>query len=99
MTRAVGIVLTFRAKEKSVQPPVLPHRVDAIEPAGKHLVDITLVADVEDELVARSIENPVERDRQLHDAEVRPEMAAGLREHPDQLIAYFLRELRETFFR
>ena len=99
MARAVGIVLAFGAEEEAVQPLVLPHGVDAIEPAGKHLVDVTLMADVEDELVLRRVENAMERDRQLDHAEIRPEMTAGLREHLDQLIAHFLRELRETFLR
>ena len=92
-------MLAFGAEEKSVQPLVLPHRVDAIEPAGEHLVDVALMADVEDELVLRRVEDPMQRDRQLDHAEIRPEMAAGLREDLDQLIAHFLRELREALFR
>ena len=72
---------------------------DAIEPAGKHFVDVTLVADVEDKLVLRRVENAMQRDGQLDHAEIRPEMAAGLREHLDQLVAHFLRELRQVFFR
>ena len=69
---------------------------NAIEPAGKHLVDVALVADVEDELVLRRVENAMQRDGQLDDAEIRSEMAAGLREDLDQLIAHFLRELRQA---
>ena len=71
--------------------------MNAIEPAGKHLVDVALVADVENELVARGSEDAMERDRELDHAEIRAEMAAGLREHFDQLVAHLLRELRETF--
>jgi hypothetical protein len=95
VTGAVAIVFAFRAQKKSVQPLVLPHRADAIEPAGKHFVDVTLVADVEDETVPRRIEDAMQRDRQLDHAEIRSEMSAGLREDFDQLIAHFLRELRQ----
>ena len=51
VTRAVTIMFAFGAEEKAVEPLVLPHRVDAIEAAGKHLVDVALMADVEDEFV------------------------------------------------
>ena len=61
--RTVTIVLAFRAQEKSVQSLVLPHRADPIEPAGKHFVDITLMAHVEDKSVFRRFENAMERDR------------------------------------
>ena len=72
---------------------------NAIEAPGKHLVDVALVADVEDKLVLWRVENAVQRDRQLDHTEIRTEMAAGLREHLDQFIAHFLRELREAFLR
>ncbi len=97
MARAVNVVLALGPEKETVQPLVLPHRMDAIEPAGKHLVDVTLMADVEDELVLRGGENAMERDGQLDHAEIRAEVTAGLREHLDQLVAHFLRELRETF--
>ena len=99
VARAVAIVLAFGAEEEAVQALVLAHRVNALAPAGEHLVDVALVADVEDELVLRRVENAMQRDGQLDHAEVRPEMAAGLREHLDQFIAHFLRELREAFLR
>ena len=95
---AVAIVLALRPEKKAVQPLVLPHGADAIEPAGKHFVDVTLVADVEDKFVLRRFENAMQRDRQLDHAEVRTEMAAGLRQDFDQLVAHFLRELRQILF-
>ena len=99
VARAIDVMFAFGAKEKPVEPFVLSHGVDAIEPAGKHLVDVTLVADVEDKLVVRGGEDAVERDRQLDHAEVRTEMAAGFRKHLDQGVAHFLRELRQAFLR
>ena len=45
--------------------------LEAIAPAGEELVHVALVADVEDELVLRRVEDAVQRDGQLDDAEVR----------------------------
>ena len=95
VSRAIAIVFAFRAQQKSVQPLVLPHRADAIETAGKHFVDVTLVADIENEAVPRSIENAMQRDGQFDHAEIGPKMASGLREDFDQLLANFLGKLRQ----
>jgi hypothetical protein len=40
----------------------------------------------------------VQGDREFDDAEIRPEMTAGLGENFDQLIAHFLGELRKVLF-
>ena len=85
-------------RRKPLRPSYCRIVWNAIEPAGKHLVDVALVADVEDELVLRRVEDAMQRDGQLDHAEVRSEMAAGLREDFDQLIAHFLRELRQILF-
>ena len=82
---AVAIVFAFGPQQKSVQSLVLPHRADAIEAAGKHFVDVTLVADVEDKSVLGSIEDAVQRDGQFDHAEIWTEMAAGLRKDLDQI--------------
>ena len=95
---AVAIVFAFGAQEKAVQSLVLPHRADAIEPAGKHFVDVTLMADVEDKFVLGRIEDAMQRNGQFDDAEIRPEMSAGLRKNLDERFAHFLRELRQVLF-
>ena len=69
-----------------------------LEAPGKHFVHVALVADVHDDTVTRGIEHAMQRNRQLSHSEVRSEMPAGLRENLDQLIAYFLRELRQILF-
>ena len=46
----------------------------------------------------RRFENAVQRDRQLDHAEIRTEMAAGLRQDFDQFVTHFLRELRKILF-
>ena len=83
MTSAVAIVFAFRAQQKSIQPFVLPHGVDAIEPAGKHFVDVALMADVKNKFVLWRAEDAMQRNRQLDHAEIRTEMPARLRKHFD----------------
>ena len=56
------------------------------------------MAHVHYESIARRFEDAVERDRQLNNAEIWPEMAAGLRQNTDQLITHFLRELGQVLF-
>jgi hypothetical protein len=92
-------VFTFGAKKKAIESAVLPHGVNAVESPGKHLVDVTLMADVEDELVLRSIKDPVERDRQFNHAKVRSKMAASLGKDSYQFVTHFLRELGQAFLR
>jgi hypothetical protein len=76
----------------------LSHRPDPIQPPGKHFMDVTLVADIEDKLVLRRFEDPMERNGQLDHSEVRAEVAAGLRQHFDQFVADFLGKLRQFLF-
>jgi hypothetical protein len=98
MSGSVTVMVTFRSEEETVQTLVLAHRPDTIEPPGKHFVDVTLVADVEDKLVPRRFEDAVKGNRQFDDAEVRPEVTPGLGKHLDELVAHFLRELGQVLF-
>ena len=77
VTRAVAVMFALAAEQEAVQSLVLADRGKAIESAGEELVDIALVADIEEELVARRVEDSVQSEGELHDAEVRAEMAAG----------------------
>ena len=62
---------------KPERPPPWRKRPDAVAPAGQDLVRIGLMADIPDQPVARRVEDVVQRDRQLDDAEAGAEMAAG----------------------
>ena len=101
--RAVAVVLAFRAQHEPVEALVLADRLDVPGPAlgGEHLVNVGLVAHVENELVLGRAEHAVQRDGQFDHAEVRPEVSAdarrvGLAHHVDQLLADLLGELREV---
>ena len=85
MGRAERVVLALGALGEAGQAAALAQRADAVAPAGEDLVRIGLVADVPDQPVARRVEDVVQRDRQLDDAEPGAEMAAGDRDRVDRL--------------
>src|SRR5262245_50325105 len=80
---AIAIMFALGAQKKTVEPAELAHRTKSIKPAGKHFVDVALVTNVHDETVTRGVEHAMQRNGQLHNPEVRSEMAAGLRENFD----------------
>jgi hypothetical protein len=63
--------------------------VELLAASGKKLVDVGLVADVEDEMVLGRIEDVMHGEREFDHAEVGAEMASGLGEDGDQLLADF----------
>ena len=91
-------MLAFRAQKKAIQSAVLSHRWEAIETASEHFVHVTLMTHVHDKPIARRVENAVQRDGQLDDAQIRPEMPAGLGKDFDQFVAHLLRQLRQILF-
>ena len=62
----------------------LPQRRKRFPSPGQDLVHIALMADIEYESVFFGVIYPVDRDRELHRAEIRRQMPAGLREIFDQ---------------
>src|SRR5262249_20351782 len=95
VARTVAIMFALGAQKKTVESAELAHRMKTIEPPGKHFVDVTLVTHIHDETVTRGVEHAMQRNGQLHNAEVGSEMPTGLRENLDQLIAHFLSQLRQ----
>ena len=76
-------------------PVELAQRPEALEAAGQQLVRVGLVSGVPDDPVTRRFEQPMQRDRQLDDAERRAEVAAGDRHRGDDRLADLERELGE----
>ena len=70
----------------------LAQGVEPVEAAGEQLVRVGLVPRVPDDAVARRLEQPVERDRELDDAERRAEVAAGHGDGADDRLAQLGRE-------
>ena len=77
-------------EQNGASPPYGADRVEPIAPARQHLVRIGLVANVPDDLVARGVEQAVERDGELAGAQVGAEVAADLADHVDDQLAYLL---------
>ena len=85
MRRPERVVGAFRALGEAREPAPLAQRPDPVAPAGEDLVRIGLVADVPDQLVAGRVEDGVDGDGQLHHAQARAQVPAGLGDGGDGL--------------
>lgn len=97
MTGAVTIMLRLGPKKKAVQPFVLTDGIDLLGPSGEHLVDVSLVGNVKEELVFGRIENPVKGDAEFDHSEVGAEMSPGIGKGIDESVANFASQSRELF--
>ena len=86
------VVLGLGAARVPRQAALHPQPVEVV-PAGEELVHVRLVTGVEDDGVLRRVEHTVQGDRQLDDAEVGPEVPAGLRYRGDEEVPDLLRQL------
>ena len=81
------VVGDLAAAREAAHAAELAERPEAVEPAGQELVRVGLVAGVPDDPVARRVEQPMEGDRQLDDAERGAEVAAGRGDRLDDRLA------------
>ena len=95
VTAIEHVVRRFAAPREATDAIELAQRPEPLEPAGQELVRVGLVAGVPDDPVARRLEQSVEGDGQLDDAERRAEVAAGLGDGPDDRVADLHGERRE----
>ena len=98
MRRAERIIFALGALGEAGEPAALAQRADAVAAAGQDLVRIALMADIPDQLVARRVEQIMQRHRQLDDAEPRAEMAAGDRNGVDGFLPQLGGDLARVFF-
>ena len=82
-------------EQNGARPAVLADRLQLVAAAGQDLVRVGLVADVPEDLVARRVEQRVQRDRDLAGPEVGAEVAADLADRVDDVLADLLRDLLE----
>ena len=73
----------------------LAEGAESLEPAREELVGVGLVACVPDDPILRRVEQAVERDRDLDDAERRAEVAARLGDGRDDRVPDLLRQVLE----
>ena len=88
--RRVGVlddvVLALRARGVTGEAAPRSERGE-VAAAREQLVDVCLVAGVEDDGVVRRLEDPVQRNGELHDAKVWAEVPARARDRVDEVVA------------
>ncbi len=89
------VVRRFGAPREAAHPVELAKRAERLQAAGQQLVRIGLVTGVPDDPVPWRFEQPMERDRQLDDAERRAQMAARVRHRLDDRLPDLERQLRQ----
>ena len=88
-----GVVAALARLGEARQASRGADRGELVPPARHELVGVALVGRIPDEPVLGAVEVAVKRDRQLDDAEVGGQVAAGLRDRLDDDLAAVLREL------
>ena len=83
MTGTEGIMLAFAALRKAGKTAVLAQRRKLLPASGNNFMDIGLMTYVENNLIFRRIENLMQGQSQLYHAQVRRQMAAGVRNNTD----------------
>src|SRR5690349_13646165 len=89
------IVIALFPLAEPAQPAVLPKGMELLPSAREQLVGIALIAGVPDDLVSGRIQQIMQRDRQLHHAEVRSQMSADRGDRADDLFTNLLRQRRK----
>jgi hypothetical protein len=99
VTGAEAVVLALGAQHEAVESAGLADGCHAVQPPGENLVDVGLVTDVENEFVFGGVEDGVQGQGELDDAEVGAEVPAGLGQGLNEELANLLGEfghLREV---
>src|SRR4029079_15637805 len=92
------VVLGLTPARKAADAPQLPERLEPPEAAGQELVRIGLVAGVPDDPVAGRLEQAMQRDRELDDAQRAAQVTARRRDRRDDRLADLGRQLLELGF-
>src|SRR5262245_16017749 len=95
MRRSEAVVFALRAFGEAREAATLAKGPDLFPPRGQDLVRIGLVANIPDQAVARGVEEIVERDGKLDDAEPCPKMPASHGNRADRLGAQLVGDLSE----
>src|SRR6266849_1901939 len=93
MSGVENVVFRFFPLAETRDAVVLPDGMKTIATSGDQLVGIALMAGVEDQLIAWRVEDVVQRERQLDDAEVSAKVATDLRDDLDDPFADLLCKL------
>ena len=97
--RAEAVILALRAFGEAGYTASLTQCLHPLVAPRQHLVDVALVSDIENEVVARAVEHPVHRHGQLHHAEIGGEVPPGSGNGTQQFAADFPAQLRHFVLR
>ncbi len=95
MRGAEGVVFALVALGEAGDAMQLAQRAHAFAAAGQDLVRVSLVAHIPHDAVVRRVEHVVQRDGQLHRAQIGRQVAAGLGDRVEQEAAQFMRQRRQ----
>ena len=95
MTAVEHVVLRLTPAREATDAVDLAERIEPVVPTGEELVRVGLMAGVPHDPVARRLEQAVQGDGQLDDTERTAEMAAGVGDGADDLLADLAGELLE----
>ncbi|MNE00106.1 hypothetical protein D3C80_925030 [compost metagenome] len=90
VTDAKGVVLALGATREGGQAVLLAQGVHALAATGEDLVRIGLMTNVPHQAVVRGVEDVVQGDRQLDDAQAGAKMPTGLTHGVEQFLAQFV---------
>jgi hypothetical protein len=90
---------SLRAFGESGKSAALAQGPDAVAPVGQYLVRVGLMPHIPDQTVPRSIEDIMQRDGELDDAQPGTQVAAGDGHRTDGLRAQFIGHLPQRFLR
>src|SRR5260221_6247737 len=95
MRRAEWVIFALGALGEAGKSAALPQCSDAVAPFGEDLVRIGLMSHVPDQTVVGGVEDVMQRDRQLDDAQAGAEMPAGDRDGVYGLLAQLVGDLAQ----
>ena len=99
MRRTEGIVWALLAFCEPRQAVLHPERADPVPSPCQDFVRIALVTNIPDQLVARGVEDCVDRHSQFHNPKTRAQMPAGDRNRADGFGAQFMGKLGQLAVR
>ncbi len=88
-----GIVFALGALGETRQAIRLTQRANPVAASGQNLVRIGLMTHIPDQTVVRRVEQVVQGDRQLDDAQARAKMSASHRNGVNHFVAQFVGNL------
>ncbi len=92
-------MLTFNRGDKTTKPFELAQRIEFVAAPRQHLVHISLVTDIPEDLILGSVEHSMQRQRDFNDAQIGGKMPSGARQTADYFLTNFACKFLQVFNR